>query len=177
MVKPPYVTVMAEAHVLYAVRKPRAVFIESDHTGTAPLRKNWSYYKRTGSLWEDIDHIPPARLQLFLRPDLGYRAAQAINRRYEQEQALADMRVWAQAVNRAKLRRALAERREVRERVEDYVGLRQRPRTQQSARAASRCARARARARRARCSPFRGRCMTRLDHVCLASRTVRSAAP
>lgn len=113
---------------MFAVRKPRNVFIETQHTGTAPIKKTWSYYKRTGSLWEDIDHIPPARLQHFLRPDLGIKAAQAINKRYEQEQALADMRAWSQALNRAKLRATFAERREARERFEESIGL-QRPRT------------------------------------------------
>ncbi|KAJ1632650.1 hypothetical protein T492DRAFT_19455 [Pavlovales sp. CCMP2436] len=119
--------------VRYATRHPRTAFIETAHTGTAPLKKNWSYYKRTGSSWEDVDHIPPARLKLFVRPDLGLAAACAINKRYEQEQALADMHGWAQAMNRAKLRQVLAQRREVRERVEDYIGMR-RPRTQQYAR-------------------------------------------
>jgi hypothetical protein len=120
--------------IRYATRSMHTAFIETEHTGAAPLKKNWSYYKRTGSMWEDVDHIPPARLKLFVRPDLGYAAARAINKRYEQEQALADMRGWAQAMNRAKLRQALAQRREVRESVEHYIGL-QRPRTQQHARA------------------------------------------
>jgi hypothetical protein len=120
--------------IRYASRMPRTAFIGTEHTGTAPLTKNWSYYKRTGALWEDVDHIPPARLKLFLRPDLGYKAAQLVTKRYEQEQAFADMRLWAASMNRAKLRQSLLQRREAREQVEDYIGLR-RPRTQQASRA------------------------------------------
>lgn len=124
-----------EQSIRYATRVPRTAFIDTYHTGTAPLKKNWSYYKRTGNVWEDVDHIPPARLKMFLRPDLGYAAAQAINKRYEQEQALADMRSWAHAMHRARQRQRLAQQRELREQMEEYVGIR---RPQQSGSSPSR---------------------------------------
>jgi hypothetical protein len=108
----------------YSTRRPRTAIIGTSHSGREPLKKNWSYYKRTGSAWEDLDHVPPARLKHFVRPDLGLKAAQAIGRRYEQEQVLADMRSWALTVNRAKLREAHALKRETRERMEAYCGVR-----------------------------------------------------
>ena len=109
--------------IQYSVRRPRTAIIGTVHTGREPLKKNWSYYKSTGSAWDDLDHVPPARLKHFVRPDLGLKAAQAIGRRYEQEQALADTRSWALTVNRAKLREAHAFKRETRERMEAYCGM------------------------------------------------------
>lgn len=106
----------------FSERRPRTAFIETPHTGKAPLKKNWSFYKRTGSVWEDWDHVPPARLALFSRPDLGLKAAQAINTHYEREKALADARLWEQAVSQAQQRQVFARRREANERLEDYAG-------------------------------------------------------
>lgn len=70
----------------------RSSFLSGEDTGREPIPKNWSYYKRVGSIWNDIDHVPPSRRRLFLRPDLDERAAQMIGKRHQQEMHMLTLR-------------------------------------------------------------------------------------
>ena len=63
-------------------------------TGTQPVIKNWSYYKRswlcgspfgTMALWDDLDHVPTDRQFPNVRPDLALDAMKGILKQVEVE--------------------------------------------------------------------------------------------
>eukprot|EP00966_Prymnesium_polylepis_P243147 5623191-Prymnesium_polylepis.1 len=100
-------------------------------TGTHPVVKNWSYYKRswvqgrpfgTLAIWDDIDHTPSDRQYPNIRPDLALGAMKGILKRYEAEIVIHEQQCKDRQVSRQEHLRRFREKHLVRHQKMEKLG-------------------------------------------------------